>query len=393
MILSILNSAPASNEQSYWGDSHFGLALFDAISARGVKVQHHYWPWESSECSFQGEVSLVLRGRHAFVPNKGGTAVLWLLSHPADVTREEIESYDLVYTSSETHWSLLRSVCRTRVELLRQCTDVRRFQFPSRPLDEDLAVRADIVYVASSHATRRDMALWAVESGEPFRLFGRYWDKVGYGHLVEREYVENEKLPALYQSARLSLNDHWADMKNFGFINNRVFDCLASGLPVLSDSFPELREVLGDGILYANSASEFREAIKRYKTRYPEVLEKAHRKWEEIGANFTFDARVDQILSDIHSPVIHSRPLPLSQQDIERLESTIRENAAQQMQRTRDIEASVRAHERELKRRVEKLEKELQQARRLMSPLLRLGLFIVRLYRGLVRRIGRPASN
>ena len=31
------------------------------------------------------------------------------------------------------------------------------------------------------------------------------------------------------------LCDHWEDMKKFGFISNRIYDCLSIGKPILTD--------------------------------------------------------------------------------------------------------------------------------------------------------------
>ena len=54
--------------------------------------------------------------------------------------------------------------------------------------------------------------------------------------------VENYELPNIYRSAKVTLNDHWDDMLQKQFINNRIFDALACGLPVISDECDELKK-------------------------------------------------------------------------------------------------------------------------------------------------------
>ena len=59
--------------------------------------------------------------------------------------------------------------------------------------------------------------------------------------MVQDVFIENSQIPALYRSARVTLNDHWKDMLDYQFVNNRIFDALACGLPVISDCCDELR--------------------------------------------------------------------------------------------------------------------------------------------------------
>lgn len=46
-----------------------------------------------------------------------------------------------------------------------------------------------------------------------------------------------------YRSAVWALNDHWSDMRDRGFVSNRVFDVLASGGRLLTDEVEGLDEI------------------------------------------------------------------------------------------------------------------------------------------------------
>jgi hypothetical protein len=164
--------------------------------------------------------------------------------------------------------------------------------------------RSGTVFVANTRGIRRDMAWWGSRMADNFRMYGRGWSSFGLERYVRREAVPNDELPDLYRGARLGLNDHWLDMRYFGIINNRVFDSLACGLPVLTDSFPELRRVFGDALLYADSNVEFETALGYAQNHYSEISEKACRFWERNGHLYSFDARAEQILEDIE---LHSR--------------------------------------------------------------------------------------
>lgn len=300
MRIAIKNPAPLGRNLTKWGDYHFGESLQKALAARGAEVVQHYWPeWEKDDDS---DVVLVLRGKRDYVPPKGKISVLWVISHPATVSKAEIDRYSMVYVASETHRTLLLEMAsRTPIEVLRQCTDQR--MFCAEPLSTSDRSRRDIVFVANSRGVRRDVVDWALKSGIQPAIVGRHWRDVGLSELVTKEYVENSDLPTFYRSARLSLNDHWGDMVHFGYINNRIFDCLACGLPVLSDDFPELRRICGNDILYARDAESFWSSIQTYLFNYPEILERTNRLWTRIGGDHSFDNRAKQLIDQLeHLP-------------------------------------------------------------------------------------------
>jgi hypothetical protein len=295
--IAIKNPAPLGKNLTKWGDYHFGLALQRALEAEGASVVMHFWPeWHRDEGE---DVVLVLRGKQRYEPTRGKVHLLWIMSHPSTVIVDEIDSYDLAYVSSTTHRELLQGATRTPVRVLRQCTDTSRFTAPTD--DAEGLRRRDVVFVANSRGVRRDVLVWAIEAGSPPAIVGRHWGGVGLGHLVKREYVDNDELPEFYRAARLSLNDHWSDMRHYGIINNRIFDCLACGLPVLTDAFPELREVCGDSVLYASDPASYREAMTRYVLRYPDLLERTGRLWERLRREYSFETRAQQIVSEASS--------------------------------------------------------------------------------------------
>jgi len=298
--LSLKNPAPEDDSRQRWGDFHFGNALKRALEGKGVRVFQDFWPnWTADHGE---DVVLVLRGLRQYQPPRAKFKVLWIISHPAMVSSREIANYDLILTASAFHLGLLREITRKPVEVARQCTDFEGFSPAAGSLSEEAQRREGIVYVANSRGKRREMAQWIEETQTPVRVFGRAWEKFDIGKLVEQEYLPNSDLPNLYRSARLGLNDHWEDMRRFGFINNRVFDSLACGLPVLTDVFPEIQTYFGSALLYASNAEEFKEKINFCEANYEEVLGRVRESWNSLGAQHSFEVRAEELIGWINQP-------------------------------------------------------------------------------------------
>lgn len=297
MKLAIKNPAPLGRSLTRWGDYHFGTSLQHALEARGVEVVQHFWPeWHRDDGE---EMVLVLRGKRRWNPVSSKRAALWIISHPATVSPDELDEFDVVFSASETLIHRAGETTRTPIEVMRQCTDSRLFHYGA-PAPDD--ARAGMVFVANSRGVRREILGWAVETGMLPTLIGTQWEQLGLGHLVKQEFIENDQLPELYRSARVALNDHWGDMRYYGIISNRIFDCLACGLPVVTDGFPELVEVCGTGVHVAHDARSYWDAVWKHRTRYAEIREDAMRAWERIGATHTFDARAEQIIAHFGTP-------------------------------------------------------------------------------------------
>ncbi|WP_404375290.1 glycosyltransferase [Vreelandella aquamarina] len=318
MKIAIKNPSPLGPQLTKWGDYHFGLSLQQALEAKGVEVVQHYWPeWDKQE---DEDAVLVLRGKRRYQPTGKTPAYLWVMSHPASVSPEEIALYTTVFVASDTHRQLLKGQITTPIERMRQCTDTTLFKRDERTLEESIRQRRDIIFVANSRGVNRDMMRWAGEVSLYPALIGRHWKQAGLQSRVKQEYVDNHELPQLYQQSRMTLNDHWGDMHHYGIINNRIFDSLACGLPIMTDTFPELEALCGPSVLHVRNPADYLAAIRYYTYHYPELIERTWALWDKIGHDYSFDARAEQIIATIEqqpatqsATVVDTTPKPLHQ--------------------------------------------------------------------------------
>lgn len=306
----IKNPAPLDSRLKKWGDYHFGRCLTKYLERLGHEVVTEYDPkWNSRKKS---DVVLVLRGKYPHKrtkANRNAFHVMWNISHPESVELDEYASYDMVFVASEQWASQLRERIDVPVFPLLQCTDTE--EFFEQPLEEGEG-RRDFIFVGNSRGVRRDGVVWALEYGIPLKIWGRLWkDFIDKRHLVG-DYIDNEELGALYSRSRATLNDHWDDMKKFGFINNRIFDAIACGLPVISDYHPALHQLFPEEILYYRNREELGECLERVLLAYPEVRQRVARGKQKVVEEYSF-ARRARVLSDMVTGTLTVRSNPLLQ--------------------------------------------------------------------------------
>lgn len=316
MKIAIKNPAPRGANLGRWGDFHFGKALEAALVRQGAEVVQHFWP----EWDLHDDVDAViwLRGKRRCSPRPGVVNAIWILSHPSTLTKSELDGFDIVYAASSRLATELHESGVRGVELMRQCTDGRRFRPTLDLADDD---RKGLLFVASSRGVRRPILDWALASGLKPNLVGQGWQQVGLGDMAQLDHVRNSDLPAMYSAARYGMNDHWGDMAHYQMVNNRIFDCLACGLPVISDGFPELAEVVGDGVWMVDGPRSFKDAYWSMRLDYAGARAACNATWEKIGEQYTFDARARTIMGHLQSrsPSPHPVAVPSSSGDVEQL--------------------------------------------------------------------------
>ena len=118
----------------------------------------------------------------------------------------------------------------------------------------------------------------------------------GHMDLIEAPTIENDEIPALYRRAKVTLNDHWQDMLDYQFVNNRIFDALACGLPVISDGCEELREIFPEAVLYYSSREEFEQCLEKLEGDYESIKACVRSQWEMIHEKYSFQARARELV-------------------------------------------------------------------------------------------------
>jgi spore maturation protein CgeB len=118
-------------------------------------------------------------------------------------------------------------------------------------------------------------------------------DKIGGIHIA------NSELGRHYSSAAFVLNDHAPDMAADGFASNRVFDVLASGVPLVSDAVPDLPADLASAVYQFDSFDTFVVACDRALGEAAGQRQARLKIAEIVRREHSFDARAQVIEAKI----------------------------------------------------------------------------------------------
>ncbi|WP_295102039.1 glycosyltransferase [uncultured Microbacterium sp.] len=249
---SIKTAAPADERSLAWGDFHFANSLAEALRSLGERVSVDYGPNADRPTSNSDDVVLNLRGLKSVQLPVGATSLIWVISHPEQVTAKELEAYDLRYAASASWPRTVAEQWGLDVKPLLQCTDPERFFVDDAAVPE---VQKKLLMVGNSRQQYRPAACETANAGLPVMIYGKNWEKFVDEKYIAGSYVPNEQLRRYYRSAEWALNDHWPDMRDQGFVSNRIFDVLASGGRLLTDDVEGLKGLFPADILPAGVAT------------------------------------------------------------------------------------------------------------------------------------------
>lgn len=301
--------APDWEAAENWGDLHFARAIEAECKRRGHGCQIQVLEeWDDLE-GLGHDVVIHLKGLTRYRPKPGQLNVLWSISHPDHVSIEECDVYDLVCVASHRFADQLRPLTRTPVIALEQATDPRLF-FP----EPDPALAHELVFVGNSRNVFRRILRDLLPTEHDLAVYGSNWEGIIDPALVVDEFIPNQDLHRVYSSAKIVLADHWDDMREHGFVSNRIFDALASGAVVISDDMPELHERFGGAVLTYRTARELRTTIERVLADPEALAERSAAARELVLAEHTFAHRVDTLVAEVERVLAASPDLAAAMQ-------------------------------------------------------------------------------
>ena len=93
--------SPAGPAGRVWGDTHFAAGLAGALGRSGIDVVVDAFDARARSTSYLDDVTVVVRGPYRIDPPPHGVRILWIISHPDQITLDEVSRFDVVFAASE----------------------------------------------------------------------------------------------------------------------------------------------------------------------------------------------------------------------------------------------------------------------------------------------------
>jgi spore maturation protein CgeB len=219
---------------------------------------------------------------------------MWNISHPNQVDISEYNQYNMVFIASELWASEIKEKVTVRVEPLLQCTDPELF-YPD-PQDQ---YKHDLLFVGNSRKKYRKIMKDLLPTNYDLAVYGKNWKRFIGRKYIKGKHIPYNELRKAYSSTKILLNDHWDDMREKGFISNRIFDGFASGAFLLSDDIKGADHLFDDALITYNTPEQLNRLIEYFLLNEEERINNARRGREIVIKNHTFSKRAEQILKAI----------------------------------------------------------------------------------------------
>ena len=288
--IDICGAMPEDETRKFWGDYHYAMAMkreFEKLGYRvNVRSKEHWYDLSTAK------YVIVLRGVKAYYPGIaiGQRYIMWNISHPAETDIQEYDLYDYVFFASQIMQDQFGDKIRPHSGVLMQCTDPQIMH-----CTEEVQHEYELLFVGNSRRVYRQILKDLIPTTHHLTVYGRHWEEFPVQDYVVADYIANEEVGQAYHDAKILLNDHWDDMREYGIISNRIFDALAVGAFVISDEVPGMEEIFSGAVVTYNGKDDLASKIDYYLAHEDERKEKARIGKAIVLQEHTFRQRVWQI--------------------------------------------------------------------------------------------------
>lgn len=291
LVWDLVTCATKGPNELLWGDLHFARDLARAIGRLGHEA---HVLTQGDSATPHADVVLHLRGLLPLPPRPGAVNLLWVISHPGDVTPWELlDRYDVIYAAGAKWADQMTRRWSTPIHLLPQAADPIRFH--PQVAQQPHRARGHALFVGNGRAkSGRKIVLDCLRLGASPLVYGANWEGVIPPELHADRYLPNEELPRAYSQARVVLNDHWTDMREGGFLSNRLFDAAFVGARIISDPAQGIEATFGPLVRTYDSLSSLRAA---FTTPWPDPALRSEFA-ERVRIRDSFDARARRLVRD-----------------------------------------------------------------------------------------------
>lgn len=257
-------------EDASAGDYFTASELASCLEEFGWNVSYQVRSGPGNWYQVPDDVDVIISFLEAYDPgkimcsNKSLIKIAWARNwFERWVNNPSIKKFDLVFASSETAGKFIEEKTGMKTNLLPIATNPQRFNSDIPPKEE---FRSDYCFTGSYWDDPRDI----IEMLDPdsmsysFKLYGKNWEAFDKFGKYYHGFLNYFKLPEVYASTKIVIDDVNRGAKNFGSVNSRVYDALASGALVITNGAIGAEETFNGELPVWRSKEELNELLKFY---------------------------------------------------------------------------------------------------------------------------------
>jgi len=285
------------DDNSSAGDYFTAMELGEALKTYGWEIT--FLPRKGSGYWYAVDenVDVVISLLDSYDPRKIKTSnkslikIAWLRNwFDRWVSNPGFSEYNIIFANSNIACNYVKGETNKECYLLPIATNTSRFNNKISPRKE---YESDYCFTGSYWDDPRDI----IEMLDPeslrynFKLYGKNWNKINKFKKYYQGFIDYSKIPEVYASTKIVIDDANRVTKDYGAVNSRVFDAIASNALVITNGEKGAKETFKGKLPYFTSKEELNNLIEYYLNNEKERIEKIKELNEFVLKNHTYHNR------------------------------------------------------------------------------------------------------
>lgn len=280
------------------GDFFTARELAEALSAQ-FPVDCHFVPHRSPDLRDLRGIDVLISMRDDFDPRRVRESdptmlrVAWVRNWAERfAARPWTRDFDLLWASSRHAADQLSRLLRRSVELVPIATAPARFAGGR----VDPALQSDYCFTGSFWGVHREISQNLEPAALPYRfvVYGTGWEAVPQMAPFARGPLPYDRMPDVYASTRIVIDDANHATKLMQSVNSRVFDAIAAGCLVLTNGREGAQALFGDLLPTYDSPQELEALLRRFLDDEPLRRRTVAALQQVVAAEHTYAHRARQ---------------------------------------------------------------------------------------------------
>ncbi len=222
------------------------------------------------------------------------------------VSNPDFINYNIVFAPSNIACDYITKKTGVETFLLPLAADPHIF---NSTITENEKLKCDYCFTGSYWGYPREIIDMLDPKSLPytFKLYGKNWEKLKKFKNYHYGFVNYDKLPEVYRSTKIVVDDANTVTKEYGSVNSRVYDALASGVLVLTNGAKGAKEIFNGDLPVYTSKEELSNLLEYYLSNDEDRISKIKKLQNFVLSNHTYDQRAITIKKLLESYILETK--------------------------------------------------------------------------------------